>query len=64
MGEKRDLERTNYMKFSEYLWTRAPDLQIQVKQTEEKNSSPFQAVGRGPEGANNSVLHLGFAWAF
>ena len=30
-------QQTNYMKLSENLWTRALDLKIHVKQTEEKN---------------------------
>ena len=32
-------QQTNYMKLSENLWTRALDLKIHVKQTEEKTLS-------------------------
>ena len=50
-------QRTNYVKFSENLWTRALDLKIQVKQTEEKKFLDyFQAVDTE---CNNSVSYLG-----
>ena len=51
MGEKKGFivrlfhapaSYANYMKFSESLWTRALDLKMQVKQTEEKKSLSFR----------------------
>ena len=51
-------QRTNYMNFSEDLWTRAVDLQIQAKQIEEKNRCVFDYVQAVDTECNNSVLHL------
>ena len=52
-------QRTNYMKFSENLWTRALDLPIQVKQTEEEIPCLFDYVQAVDTECNNSVLHVG-----
>ena len=54
-------KRINYMKFSENLWTHAPDLQIQVKQTEEKNTLSFLLIFKQ---LTESAITLFFTWEF
>ena len=52
------------MKFIENLWTRALDLKIQVKQTEEKIPLLFDYVQAVDTECNISVLHLGICLGF
>ena len=51
-------QQTNYMKLSENLWTRALDLKIHVKQTEEKKPCLFDYFKAVDTEWNNLVLYL------